>query len=102
MLIEALAALVIAALLLGLSFAAIPRGTGAPRLAALAHEVAALLVTARTDAVARGGEAAAIVDPARRTISGGGRTLVLPDDVALSVLFADACRGGAPAGRGRW
>lgn len=98
-LIDALAALVLTALALGIAFAAIPHGTSGPRLAAIAHEIATYLTETRTHALLSGRDSLTLIDSSRRTIVSGRQMLTLPNDVGLSVLSADTCaRSGAAVG----
>ena len=99
MLIDALAAIALSALALGLAFAAVPHGTSGPRLAAIAHEIATYLTETRTRALLSGRDSSTIIDSHRRTIGFGRQILTLPADVSLSLLSADSCaQAGGPVG----
>jgi general secretion pathway protein H len=102
-LMEIIPALVILGLVALLAFPAIPRGTSAPRLAAMAVETAALVRDARSAALASGRETAAFVDARARRLDFGGRGLFVPADVDLSVLAGGTCptEGGRVAIRFR-
>ena len=97
-LIEAVAALVVAMLLLSFAYPLVARGTSPARLLALASSAAALLRDARTAAAVAGHPVAARFDAGRRTLAAGAVTVAIPSDVAFSLTAGGHCRtegGGA-------
>jgi general secretion pathway protein H len=71
----------------------LPQGTTPARQGAYALEVAALLKTDRTAAARTGREVATRINVPARTIaaSASGQTLLLPEDLDLSVIASDLC-----------
>lgn len=94
-LIEAVAALVIALLLLSFAFPLVAAGTGQARLLALASASAALLRDARTAAALAGRPVAARFDAARRRLTAGTQSVTIPGDVAFAIEAGGRCRDGA-------
>jgi general secretion pathway protein H len=99
-LIEILCVLAIIGLLAAIVLPAIPRATSRARLESLAVETAALLKIDRNTALRRRIQVATQVDASTRSIRSGvtGRSIRLPDDVALDTLLASRCADRA-AGR---
>ncbi len=94
MLIEAVAALAIAILLMAFAYPLVAGGTTPPRLLALAASSAALLRDARTAAVAGGRPVAARFDAARRRLVARDAAVAIPADVDFSLTAGGNCRTG--------
>ena len=97
-LIEAVAALAVAVLLLSFAYPLVARGTSPARLLALASSSAALLRDARTAAAVAGHPVAARFDAAPRPLAAGAASVAIPSDVAFSLTAGGHCRtegGGA-------
>ncbi|OLP57745.1 hypothetical protein BJF93_12820 [Xaviernesmea oryzae] len=91
-LVETLAALAVVALGTMIVTPALTIVTSPMRLGPLAADIAALLVQARSVAIATNGEAAAIVDPVGGIVSAGARRISMPPGVALDLIAAESCR----------
>lgn len=94
-LIEVVALMAILGLLLAVALPALPRAVSRPQVEALALTVAAILDGDHRAAMRRHADIASIVDLKRRRVSSGagGRSLVLPDGVAITSVLARTCRG---------
>lgn len=92
-LIEILCVLAIIGLLAAIILPAIPRATSRAKLESVAVETAALLKADRNTALRRRIQVATRIDAAARSIRSGvtGRSIKLPDDVALDTLLASRC-----------
>ncbi|WP_129220777.1 hypothetical protein [Lichenibacterium ramalinae] len=93
-LIEAVATLVIALLLLSFAYPLVAAGTTQARLAALVGSSAALLRDARTAALVTGHPVAARFDAGRRRLTAGTAAVAIPGDVAFSLSAGGNCRDG--------
>lgn len=91
LLLELVAALVLAGLLITMAFPALTHGTNRPRFHALSIGTATLLRNARTDAIARGSEARAEFDRRRRTIQSRKQVVAIPADVEVELLAGSRC-----------
>ena len=92
-LIEAVATLVVVALLVGLVLPNLPvRATTPSRMLALVSTSASLLRDARTQAIASNRPVGARFDVARRRFQGGAGVLVIPDDIGFSFRIGRDCR----------
>ena len=95
MLIEAVATLAISILLLSFAYPMVAGGTTPPRLLALASSAVSLLRDARTAAMAEGKPVAAQFDEARRRLTAGTASLLIPADVSFSLTSGGNCRTGS-------
>ena len=93
-LIEAVAALAIAVLLLSFAYPLVAGGTTPPRMLALASSAASLLRDARTAAMVGGKPVAARFDAAGRRLTAGTAALRIPADVSFSLTSGGNCRAG--------
>ena len=94
-LIEILCVLAIIGLLAAIILPAVPRSTSRARLEAYAVDMAALLKADRNAALRRHAAVATRVDAEARTVRSGatGRSVRVPDDVALQAVLASRCAG---------
>jgi general secretion pathway protein H len=92
-LIEILCVLAIIGLLAAIILPAIPRTTTRAKLESYAVETAALLKADRNAALRRQIQVTTQIDAAARSIRSGvtGRTIRLPNDVALDAILASRC-----------
>lgn len=92
-LIEILCVLAIVGLLAAILLPALPRATSRARLESYAVETAALLKGDRNAALRQQAHIVTRIDAVTRTIRSGvsGRTITLPNDVALDALLAARC-----------
>lgn len=93
-LVEAVAALAIAILLIAFTYPLVAGGTTPTRMLALASSTASLLRDARTAAIAGGKPVAARFDAARRQIVARNAAVTIPGDVAFSLTAGGNCRTG--------
>ncbi len=93
-LLEAVAALTIALLLLGFAYPLVAGGTTPPRLLALVSSSASLLRDARTAAILAGRPVAARFDAGRRRLTAGGTAVAIPADVGFSLTSGGNCQTG--------
>ena len=93
-LIEAVATLVIALLLLSFAFPLVAGGTTQARFLGLVSSSAALLRDARTAAMLAGHPVAAHFDAGRRRLTAGSAAAAIPADVGFSLTAGGNCRDG--------
>src|SRR5215813_14323401 len=92
-LIEAVAVMLIIALMASLAITMMP-GTGRAKLKAVTMETAALLRRERLSAILTGRERQVAIDGERRVLIGdGGGTVPIPADVAIDLLGASQSQG---------
>lgn len=90
-LIEAMAAVAVLALLIGLAWPLIPFRTTPARLLALASASASLLRDTRTDAIRSGAPVAVRFDAGRRRLEGPRAAVTMPLDVDASLVAGGNC-----------
>lgn len=90
-LIDMIATLAVAGLLVMLALPYAPRATSSTGLRALVAQTVALLKDARSTAILQDRPFAAVFDARRRTISFGARSLDLPRDLNVSVVSGETC-----------
>jgi general secretion pathway protein H len=96
-LIEVVAVMLIIAMVAGVAVA-FTRGTGRPRLKAVALEAAALFRRERLGAILTGRDRRVSLDGERRVLIGdGGGVVAIPEDVAVNVLGVDQQWSGRQA-----
>ena len=93
-LIEAVAALAIAILLMAFVYPVVAGGTTPPRLLALVSSSASLLRDARTAAIAGGKPVFARFDAGRRRLVARNAAVAIPGDVGFSLTAGGNCRTG--------
>lgn len=93
-LIELVATLVIALLLLSFAYPLVSGGTTRARLLGLASASASLLRDARTAAMVAGRPVAARFEAGRRRLTAGTVAVAIPGDVAFSLTAGGNCRDG--------
>jgi general secretion pathway protein H len=91
LLIEVVAALALAGLIMVLAFPNLPQGTTPVRFRALLANTAALLRDARTAAIAHAADTAATFDRRSRTLRTGEHRVAIPADVDLALTAGGRC-----------
>lgn len=85
-LLEMLAAITIAAIVMGLSVPAMQRLYQSSQFHAAVNDVVTLLSSARYQAIRRGGEADVVINPETREIALGEKIQLLPKNINMEVL----------------
>jgi len=96
-LIELVAALALAGLMMALALPTVPQGTTPTRFRALLSSAATLLRETRTDAITHGADRLLMFDRAARVLRSGNRRIEIPPDVEIALLAGASCPVGPNA-----
>lgn len=100
-LIEAVAIMAVTGLLMAVVLPALPTAVSKPQIEGLALAVAAVLTADHQTAMRRQIEVASVVDTAARVVrsGAGGRSIALPDGIAITATLARTCVGAPVSNR---